>query len=380
MLGKFVDDQADGSVSTDDGFHSIRVTATVAGKLQTHWHPETSVSTVQDGKLRKAAGADWDPSAFNLASTPVRERLPVSVVAAGAENVTASVVVQCNLTDEGFDAWRQTVYDALVTAHEQAVREYRDEQARLALRRASSLRERSPARHTELISDELRRLVIAWLTDESPFGGRPAVHTKQSAPKAEHADEHSDVEAVLATAPEIQFLEQAFEWQNLVYVCYPFYWATPWTWDERRTLDAGDARLAQFLRAGSVRVVVPARAGFQEAVAHWLAFRQPWAGGPVPQPQDPLYVSIAQEIRDQLLAPDDGVPGESWEARLPTNFRWLDDKPTLPHNDKAVLGAEPNRPKVVLCGDMTGSAEGDGAMAVDEVDGRVGGEEHEPVG
>jgi hypothetical protein len=84
---------------------------------------------------------------------------------------------------------------------------------------------------------------------------------------------------------------------------------------------------------------------------HWLLFRQPWGGGPAPLPGQELYVSLAQEIKDQLVPPEDGEPGESWEAKLPTPFQWLEDPDKLPHNERPTLGAEPNAPKHPLCPD-----------------------------
>jgi hypothetical protein len=352
LLGRFVREYtAHDGVETLRNFHSIHITATAGGLCKWEWHPDEVTNTIQPNRTQRSeATASWslpaDHDGFANLPKAIRDKLPVTVVAAGAESVMAAVLVECDLTDDAFDSWRQTVYDMLLTSHQQAVQDYRDEQARLALRGASSLRERSPARHEQMIQEELRRLILAWLTKASPFPGRPAV--QESSTDAQ-LDENTDLTKALTVASEIQFLEQAFEWQNLVYVCYPYYWARPSTWDERRSLNAGDAELAQFLRAGSARVVVPARPGFQEAVVHWLTFRQPWRGGPPPQPGDDLYISVAQEIRDQLLPPEDGDPGESWEARLPTAFRWLDDSPDLPHNTRAVLGEAPNQPKILLC-------------------------------
>ncbi|MFC6085999.1 hypothetical protein [Sphaerisporangium aureirubrum] len=350
QLGKFVREYTDAGkdgVETIDRFHAIAVTASLAGLTEWDFHGNGIDNTIQaDGTQRKQATYAWKlPTGKQQLPRPVRDRLPVTVVAAGAESVTASALVTCRLTEESYQNWRQGVYDLLLAAHQQAVQEYREEQARLALRGAAALRERSPSRHRQMIQEELRRLVIAWLTGESPFKGRPAVRTAGDG----HPDEHTDVAASLDAATEIQFLEQAFEWQNLVYVCYPYYWARPAEWDELRVLDAGDPALAQFLRAGSVRVVVPARPSLQEAVEHWLTFRQPWSGGAPPMPDDKAYLSLAQEIRDQLAPPADGEPGESWEVRLPTAFRWLDETAELPHNPRATLGLPPHQPANPIC-------------------------------
>jgi hypothetical protein len=40
---------------------------------------------------------------------------------------------------------------------------------------------------------------------------------------------------------------------------------------------------------------------------------------------DPICVSVATEIRDLMVPPEDGSPGDSWEARIGTTFLWLED-------------------------------------------------------
>jgi hypothetical protein len=96
-------------------------------------------------------------------------------------------------------------------------------------------------------------------------------------------------------------------------------------------------------------VVVPARPGFAGAVAHWLLYRQPWYGGPAPLPGSPLYVSVAQEIRDQTEPPPNGEPGDSWDVVLPTTLLWLDESDELPKNTLARLGKPPHQPLDPLC-------------------------------
>lgn len=344
LLGKFVREYTDSTgTETIERFHSLSVTATVADLAEWHWHPGAIGNTIQpDRTQRKDAAAAWQlPDEKGQLTHPVRDKLPVRIVAAGAESVSAAVLVRCALTDSAYQSWRQGVYDLLLAAHQEAQREYREEQARLALRGASSVRERSPAQNQQMIREEIRRLVLAWLTDHSPFPGRPAVLVDRP--------EDTDLEAALGVAADIQFLEQAFEWQNMIYVCYPYYWARTGQWDDLRLLETADLELGRFLRAGSVRVVLPARPSLQCQVEHWLSFRQPWAGGTPPTPDKPAYVSVAQEIRDQLLPPPDGEPGESWEVRLPTPFRWLDTSARLPHNARGLLGMPPNEPARPLC-------------------------------
>jgi hypothetical protein len=86
----------------------------------------------------------------------------------------------------------------------------------------------------------------------------------------------------------------------------------------------------------------------ENAVHHWLLYREPFLGLPMPVPDDPMFVSIASEIRDMSHPPADGIPGESWEAVIGTTLVWLDTETNLPKNPIAALGKPPNEPKVLL--------------------------------
>jgi hypothetical protein len=279
--------------------------------------------------------------------TPVTVKLPVSASLVGAYSGNVGIELTCDLTAQAEGAWVQGVYDSLRAAYDTWLREWRAEEATAG--RPPVLAERSPARHAEMIQVELRRHVIAWMLGESPFRGRPAVQI-QTMPPPPDVTPDIDVPAAIRSASTIQFLEQCLEWTNLAWVAYPYYWADRDRWPDLMGLETVDPALGSFLRAGSVRVVVPARPGFSSAVLHWLTFRQPWLGGSCPPvPGQPMYISVAREIQDQLMPPPDGEPGESWEVALPTTLQWLDDRgANLPRNELARLGQPPHEPNPKL--------------------------------
>lgn len=324
-----------------EGFHTIGVTVAVGDKRWTNVHIGTQTdggNSVQGTGTAAATvqyiDADLEFSVASEPMPPLADKVPVTITATGAADATAAVEVGCVPTDEAMRNWQQQVFDALLSSYTTWERSYQAERTRMNLGSASVI-ERSPARNAELIHEELKRQVIAWLLDESPFGGRPAV-------LAGGAD--ADLAEARRVADEIQFLEQAFEWTNLSYVPYPYYWTARTSWKDLADLETVDPDLGRFLRAGSARVVLPARPDLTEAVAYWLLFRQPWLGGPPPVPGEQGYLSVATEIRDLTQPPPDGVPGESWDVRVPTTLRWLDPNPDLPTNPLAKLGKPPHEP------------------------------------
>ncbi len=300
-----------------------------------------------DGHLHHAGTAQ-------TLATPISLKVPISVVLVGAWSGNVGIELTCALTAQARAAWVQGVYDALRAAHDVWQREWRAEQAMAGTR--AMLAERSPARNEELMTNEVRRHVISWLLGESPFRGRKAVPDRAGGASEPDNSPDIDIAAALGSASTIQFLEQALEWSNLAWVNYPYYWADRDRWSELLDLETIDPALGAFLRAGSIRVVVPARPGMSTAVLHWLTYRQPWLGGScAPVPGEAMYISVAEEIRDQLMPPADGVPGESWEVALSTGLMWLGDKEQgLPRNALARLGTPPHQPSDELLADDVG--------------------------
>lgn len=134
----------------------------------------------------------------------------------------------------------------------------------------------------------------------------------------------------------IQFLEQAFEWQQLAYVFYPYFWASQPKWIELLSRnDETDPNMTAFLRAGSCKVLLAITPAYESAVLHFLATREPWSGGPSPVIGDPLYIPLYEEIRKNQDDTRDAIPeGEPWTFTLPTSLVVLDDEsvtlPTFP--------------------------------------------------
>ncbi len=102
----------------------------------------------------------------------------------------------------------------------------------------------------------------------------------------------------------VKFIQQAIEWENLLYFVYPYFWDVPAAWEFARTLEHPDPTRQAFLRAGSARVVLTIRSGYEDA---FISFVDRGELGQVLPPDHP-YLTIGQEIRayDQTNYP--GIP------------------------------------------------------------------------
>lgn len=268
--------------------------------------------------------------------------VPITVYAVAVQGFVCVVNVTCNLMPAALAQWQETTFDQLASAYQTLLSAYQQERdSRNEDVSGQTDLAGPPALNATRAANELRRLVIQDLMGVR-FDGEPATDI-------DAATEEPDVDLQEAydTADIVQFYEQAFEWENLVYICYPYYWArrndangnSVWVVDA--TSASADPVFDQFLNAGSARVVVPARPGFENLVAYFLYTGEIWGGGQPPAPNDPGYLSIAEEIQAVEEGPTDGTPvGSSWEYTLPTTLIWAGTDPsTLPTNPAPTIPA-----------------------------------------
>jgi hypothetical protein len=285
-----------------------------------------------------------DPTATPPLDNPVRVRLKLGFKAVGAAHMQVGVQVICRRTAERYAAWRQQVFETLLAAWTRWDREFRSAQQTSVIFGTSAATERSSSENREGIQEELKRQVISWLLEEVPFGGRPG--TKPLKSTQEEPWRQFDVDRAIADAPTIQFFEQAFDWPNMGWIFYPYYWAAKDDWLELASHQASDPDYERFLRSGSARVLVPVRKSFEDAVQYWLVYKKPFLGKGLPLPNNKMFVSIASEIRNLTESPVDGEPVEhAWDTRTSTNFVWLEDDVAVPANKDPALGeTEATRP------------------------------------
>jgi len=254
-----------------------------------------------------------------------RGALRAGVIATRPNNALVTVHVLCRPTPRAREEWVVRTYDAIRQAHDRAVREYEDALAAVSVTAGVKLPERGPDESKTLAVEELRKACISIATAqhfdvfgaiESDDGGRAQV-----AFGAAHAQ-----------GPYARFFEQVFEWENVQFVLYPYYWGRKSLWEERvRMLAGANPAMTELLKSGSARVVVPLRPGFEIALDHYKRTGQVFGGDGVVM-GDPDFLAIADEIRSRTDR-DYGNPtpiGTPWEVHVPTSLVYVRSDGNLP--------------------------------------------------
>ncbi|ABW12040.1 hypothetical protein Franean1_2610 [Parafrankia sp. EAN1pec] len=203
-----------------------------------------------------------------------------------AASFSITVTLDLTLRNDAFLAWRNKAWVAI---RDTAERRYYEQRAVLQQRLAELQKELGAADTLTLRRmerEEMMKGALRWLLGPS--------FTTNAKTTSDYYDTTTDGVKDDATwlvgrqlGERLRFLQQAVEWENLLYIVYPYFWATKEAREVRKFLDHPDPLHRAFLRAGAARVVLTIRPGFE---ASFLEFLGGETGTPAP------YLRIAQEM------------------------------------------------------------------------------------
>lgn len=252
-----------------------------------------------------------------------------------AWSFTLGIDVYCRLTSEALTKWQQQVYDAIVEAYVRQLSQYEEKLAAAEIQKGVQVLGRNPLENRRLEREELKKLVLMMLTDSTSIALDSYLGSVEPT---------IDLDAACENGSRIRFFENAFEWNNLLYVFYPYFWGRKPRWISALHMTDPDPDFAAFLKAGAARVQVPVRPGFERAVAHFCQFGEIWEGNDAPLRDDDLYVPIVDEIAENLGKLDDGVPypedSQPWEVRIPTSLVLVQNLEEIPGIRDILTGDE----------------------------------------
>jgi hypothetical protein len=223
--------------------------------------------------------------------------------------------------------WQLATYNAIVEAYNQQKAAYEAQLAAHEISQGVVISGNNPDQNRRIEQEELKRGSLTLFTDQH-FADFDATLVNV----APHGYPEFDVTEAMEEARYIQFFEQAFEWDKMSYLFYPYFWGRKEDWAVNNQLSDTDPQFADFLKAGSARVLVPVRRHYEQPIIYYLRSGEIWNGGEMPTINNELYVSIVDEMMaaaDADLA--NAIPmGEPWEIKLPTELVKLQEDATLP--------------------------------------------------
>ena len=309
-----------GQVQIDDGHKAVHGTVGIAGNV---WESNAGIDIVLGNRTHRFSGG-LGSAAWSASLTGETDSIPFALNTFKYSDIAIAVEVKCQRTDRAMMKWRLDTHAKLTNAYKALLSEYEEKLAALAMQAGVAIEGKNPELNLELMKDELKKNCISILTEQY-FDLFDAIET------GTNGLPQIDLYENEAEGPYVRFFEQAFEWEHMTWVTYPYFWGRKNQWDERIAYEDTDPIFNQFLKSGYCRVAVPARPGFEGAIDHFMTYGEIWNGGPLPAISNPLYLPIADEIAERLDRPGDEFPeGDPWTVRIPTTLVHLRSDDKLP--------------------------------------------------
>lgn len=240
-------------------------------------------------------------------------------------NFASAVTITCIRGIDGWANWQLKTHAIIMQGYRRQLAEYEDKLSRyLQSIRVQMALSGNAARNDSIQRTELKRMFIHLLVSEHLLSvGYPT-------PVNNAFFFATDPHYVNKWGAVVAFFERAFEWNNIMYVLYPYFYGRLENWPLMVLRQDVDGQFEEFLKAGAARVVVPVRPGFEGALAHYHETGTVWMGEEIPDIYSKYYVSIINEIKARNYAPGDEICLEEWEVKLPTTLVMLKDDAALP--------------------------------------------------
>lgn len=265
--------------------------------------------------------------------------IPVAIEVWNVTDYAVSVEIMCEPMDGTWEAWRLKTHAKIVDAWQKKQQDYEDAVAKLKFQSSgtSPLGSNNPDDNRKIEQRELKRSAIQLLYDPN-LAFDDITETIPAAPPPPpppqppfQAFPRPNPVSGLKDGSIARFFEQAFEWENMMYVFYPYFWGRQKTWYSKAVNRNDDPLFEGFLNSGMARLVIPVRPTFEGVLRYYLLTGQVWGGGDMPNISDSTYLPITEEIKEIEGAPGDETPqGPPWEVRIPTSLIKLRSDGLLP--------------------------------------------------
>jgi hypothetical protein len=231
------------------------------------------------------------------------DTVPIALSLLASSNFSTTIEIECERTKEECEAWKMSTFNAIINRYEDLKATYEESISNDESFGNVNIQGKNPVENQKIIRNELKRLSTSQMTGQT-FDNFDAM---QDRVYPEGYPQH-DIDDAWLEGQYVRFVEQAFEWENMQYLFYPYFWGKKKDWPIVSQLDDTDPLYQDFLQAGYCRINIPVRPGFRNSINTFLSLGVlPWVNmnGPVVSPTDEdddnndPFLSISEEIKAQ---------------------------------------------------------------------------------
>lgn len=280
----------------------------------------------------------------NLPLSNIRNTVAIAMLSQGM-NFRLNAVIKCKRSDELYLNWKIDTYNKIISAYnskKQAYEDWLSGQTNDISFGFVNEGSNNPGINREIEREELKKRCIEMFTGqryESFDAATNGILNVSGYPEILFNE-------AIREGNVVKFFEQAFEWENMTYIFYPYYWGKKVNWMSLKNAeDPADPLFTKFLQAGYARVMVPARPDFENYLLMFnmlsnavSALGCAWNFSPdlfgslgisnefSPGINDPVYLSVTEELIEaagwSIEDPNPVLVGH-YVQKIPTNLVYI---------------------------------------------------------
>jgi len=293
-----------------------------------------------DRKISTSFNTNVNISQDQLLGGAVVDTLPVTIQADFEGLLTFNVLYSATLRPDALEAWQIATWASILKGYERRKQDYEQ-----ALKIAENEAESVTAETTQVLRDsqyriieqtELKRGCIDILTEETAIGYGAIqfdVHGTPTYPQTNGMPGFPDIRTPRTNGAIAAFFEEAFEWPQVTYRLFPYYWSARRKWHALRAMTSPDSVFENFLTSGQAAVTVSVKPGNERAVMMYLQTGMIWTGGYLALFDTEDVLTVYDDVENGLIFDPPVQIGDGWEIRLPTSLIKLQEDAELPKFD-----------------------------------------------
>ncbi len=239
-----------------------------------------------------------------------------------------NVVITCYPTAEAILAWKQSVYAKVIEGYNTQKKAYDEWVNAQQAYAAYQITGNNPEINRQIEREELKKRCLELFTGqrfESFDAATNGLLNQSGYPEIIFGESIEEGRLVA-------LFEQIFDWENITYTFYPYFYGRKQNWQVITKLSDNDPLFSNFLKAGYAKVMVPVRKGFEEYVMMFHFLSVMFGGGSmaqVPGVESDAYQTILEDLHtlgDQAeheAAYDEANVIGTYIQKVPTNLVFL---------------------------------------------------------
>ncbi|MBJ6128505.1 hypothetical protein [Microvirga splendida] len=323
---------SDKELQVPDGYEVIDADFAISAEVEDDEYPPNGgisvAGQVQLWEITLSGNKGQTQKSFTFATPLPGPAVPVAMNADNFTSIAVTGTFRLRLTAVAAKQWAISAYGRVAERYEQLRREYAQAVIQATVSQGPdpvTLPMGTRQWLNQIVRAELQRSAIDLMRNAPVDYQLVQSHPYANADGTLSAHPVADPVALHEVEPEVRFLQQAFEWEHLTWILYPYFWGRRSEWNRTVVTNHPDPDFNVFLNAGAARLQIPVRPGFESMVKHFMETGEVYLGEGLPSMGDEGYLPFIGEQLTTLGPPGDEVPWppdapREWDVIAPTSL------------------------------------------------------------